>query len=54
MSDETTDKIDKIASKIKSAPINSTGQDFTLFTMDTGEKVKTTERICKGKSFIIV
>jgi serine/threonine-protein phosphatase 2B catalytic subunit len=48
MSNSHLEKIDKIASKISSSPLSKTGQDFTAFTLESGEKVKTTERICKG------
>ena len=42
--------VDKVASKIRapgSSPLNA-NIDFTVHTLETGEKVHTTERICKG------
>lgn len=48
MSNTHLEKIDKIASKINASPVVTKAQDFTIFTTDTGEKVKTSERICKG------
>ena len=48
MSNSHLEKIDKIASKISSSPLVASKQDFTIFTTDAGDKVKTTERICKG------
>lgn len=42
------DVVDKVAAKIRSPTAAQTGVDFTLHTLENGDTVHTTERICKG------
>jgi hypothetical protein len=48
---KTRETVEKIASKIKAPGTVNPAIDFTHHTLETGEVVKTTERICKGNLF---
>jgi hypothetical protein len=48
------DVVEKVASKIRSPTTAQTGIDFTLHTLENGDTVHTTERICKGALIAVI
>ena len=53
MSNSHLDKIDKIAAKIGASSLTKpAATEFNIFTTETGEKVSTEERVCKGNRIL--